>query len=60
VTKYRSARASRLAFGTLAILASLFAAHVQLNMGGWPRFLHRMRSGAEVRGELVVGFLPVT
>jgi hypothetical protein len=49
-----------LAWGTLGLLTALFAAHVQLNLGGWPRFLHRMRTGHEVRGELAVGFLPVT
>lgn len=43
-----------------AALALLFALHVQLNLGGWPRFLKRLRGGDTVRGELVVGFLPVT
>ena len=42
------------------VLLGLFALHVQLNLGGWPRFLGRMRSGTQVRGELVVGYLPVT
>ena len=49
-------------FGAAAVggLTALFALHVQLNLGGWPRFVGRLRSGTEVRGELVVGFLPVT
>jgi hypothetical protein len=42
-------------------LAVLFALHVQLNLGGWPRFVARALRGRQaVRGELVVGFLPVT
>ena len=41
-------------------LAVLFALHVQLNLGGWPRFVGRALHGPEVRGELTVGFLPVT
>ncbi len=60
MTIARGVRASHLAWGTLGLLTALFAAHVQLNLGGWPRFLHRMRTGHEVRGELAVGFLPVT
>ncbi len=47
------------AIGVLA-LGALFALHVQLNLGGWPRFLKRLGAGREVRGELRVGFLPVT
>lgn len=60
MTTARGVRASRLAWGTFAVLGVLFAVHVQLNMGGWPRFVHRMRMGHETRGELTVGFLPVT
>ena len=41
-------------------LALLFALHVQLNLGGWPRFASRLLHGRAARGELVVGFLPVT
>jgi hypothetical protein len=44
----------------LAGLAVLFALHVQLNLGGWPRFVSRAFHGRVERGELVVGFLPVT
>ena len=44
----------------LAALAALFALHVQLNLGGWPRFVARALHGPAARGELVVGFLPVT
>ena len=40
-------------------LVALFALHVQLNLGGWPRFLGRLRTPV-ARGDLVVGFLPVT
>ena len=43
-----------------AALVALFALHVQLNLGGWRHFVSRMTRGGEVRGELVVGFLPVT
>ncbi len=41
-------------------LAALFALHVQLNLGGWRHFMERFAKGGAVRGELVVGFLPVT
>ncbi len=44
----------------LAGLAVLFALHVQLNLGGWPRFVSQALHGPAVRGDLVVGFLPVT
>jgi hypothetical protein len=44
----------------LACLAVLFALHVQLNLGGWPRLVGRALHGPAERGELVVGFLPVT
>lgn len=53
-------RSRRYAVGTLGVVAGLFALHVQLNLGGWPRFLHRLQAGGTARGELVVGFLPVT
>ena len=41
-------------------LAALFALHVQLNLGGWSRFVGRLGKGGAARGELAVGFLPVT
>ena len=44
----------------VAALAVLFALHVQLNRGGWARWLRPARAGGPARGELVVGFLPVT
>ena len=44
----------------LAAFALLFALHVQLNLGGWPRFVARALHGQAERGELTVGFLPVT
>jgi len=53
-------RTLRMGAVLIAALAALFALHVQLNLGGWPRFLARLRGGTEVRGELLVGFLPVT
>jgi hypothetical protein len=53
-------RSWRYAAGTLGVLAALFALHVQINLGGWPRFLHRLQAGSTARGELVVGYLPVT
>ena len=42
-----------------AALVALFALHVQLNLGGWQRVLRRS-TATPVRGDLVVGFLPVT
>lgn len=45
---------------TLAALAALFALHVQLNLGGWPRLVSRALHGEAARGDLTVGFLPVT
>ena len=53
-------RSLRLGVWTAGGLIGLFALHVQLNLGGWPRFLHRMQTGGQARGDLVVGFLPVT
>jgi hypothetical protein len=53
----RSLRSSALLVVALLVL---FALHVQLNLGGWPRFLARLGPAAEQRAELVVGFLPVT
>jgi hypothetical protein len=50
----------RLGLIALAALAALFALHVQLNLGGWPRFVARTLHGTAARGELAVGFLPVT
>jgi len=50
----------RFGLALFGLLAGLFALHVQLNLGGWPRFLARMHSGGKVRGQLVVGYLPVT
>ena len=44
----------------LAALAALFALHVHLNLGGWPRLFSRALHGPAARGELTVGFLPVT
>jgi NitT/TauT family transport system substrate-binding protein len=41
-------------------LCGLFALHIQYNMGGWSAFIKKMSGGAEQRGVLTVGFLPVT
>jgi len=54
------ARSIRIGAALIGVLATLFALHVQLNLGGWPRFLKRAGSGGQARGELLVGFLPVT
>ena len=53
-------RRTRLLLAAVTLLFVLFVLHVQLNLGGWPRFLHRLGSSATTRGELLVGFLPVT
>ena len=44
----------------LGALVALFELHVQLNLGGWPRLVSRALHGPAARGELPVGFLPVT
>jgi hypothetical protein len=53
-------RQLRLALASLAVLALLFALHVQFNLGGWSHALKQAGKKPEVRGELIVGFLPVT
>ena len=53
-------RSARLALITAVTLAVLFVLHLQLNLGGFRRVVARYRTGDSVRGELVVGFLPVT
>jgi NitT/TauT family transport system substrate-binding protein len=53
-------RPVRLLVLSLTALGALFALHVQLNKGGWPAFAGRLSSDRMARGELVVGFLPVT
>ncbi len=53
-------RTFRIAAALALGLVALFSLHVQMNLGGWPRFLKRLGPHSEVRGELVVGFLPVT
>ena len=53
-------RLSRLGIAVASLLGLLLALHVQLNLGGWPRFLRRLGSSPVTRGELIVGFLPVT
>ncbi len=41
-------------------LGSLTAGHVALNFGGFAAFAQRLNRGANARGEVVVGHLPVT
>jgi NitT/TauT family transport system substrate-binding protein len=53
-------RGARLALATLATLITLFVLHVELNLGGFTRIARRFKTGDAVRGELTVGFLPVT
>ena len=53
-------RFARLAAGIVVALAALFALHVQLNLGGWRHLLRGSATHGMARGELVVGFLPVT
>jgi hypothetical protein len=53
-------RQGKIVVSVAAMIIGLFALHVQLNLGGWPRFVGRMRTGNQVRGELLVGYLPVT
>ena len=45
---------------TVAAVAALFALHVQLNLGGFKHFVSRALHGEAARGDLTVGFLPVT
>src|SRR5215510_2792321 len=53
-------RTAKVSLGVVAAVAAFFALHVQFNLGGWPSFLKRLQGGSEQRGELTVGFLPVT
>ena len=48
-------------FRTAAALGAVTALHVRLNQGGFERFWKKLTgTGAPARGELVVGYLPVT
>ncbi|MBI1851838.1 MAG: ABC transporter substrate-binding protein [Planctomycetes bacterium] len=51
---------ARLVLVAVVVVAALFALHVQVNLGGWSSFVTRVARGNHARGELVVGFLPVT
>jgi hypothetical protein len=53
-------RSLAVALGGAATLVILLALHVQLNLGGWPRVVGALGSRQVARGELVVGYLPVT
>ena len=43
-----------------ALLVSLTVGHIALNFGGLDAFAQRLSVGANARGELIVGHLPVT
>ncbi len=54
-------RTARFVCAAVAFLAAVSVLHAQLNLGGLPKVVARMRPGKVVeRGELLVGFLPVT
>lgn len=53
-------RSTRSVLVTVAVLLGLLALHVQLNHGGFGRAASRLGAGPVARGELIVGFLPVT
>lgn len=55
-------RLIRIALGFCAALLGVSAMHLALNQGGIGTSLHRMadRNAKTARGELLVGYLPVT
>jgi NitT/TauT family transport system substrate-binding protein len=53
-------RSVRIATATAATLLSLSVAHAELNLGGVAAQFRRARAVGIVRGDLTVGFLPVT
>ena len=53
-------RSTRLALLAVAVLLGLYALHIHLNQGGLGRAARRLTGGPAARGELQVGFLPVT
>ena len=55
-------RLPRIVLGFGAVLFGVSTLHLSLNQGGIARSLRRMtdRNAATVRGELLVGYLPVT
>lgn len=53
-------RTTRFALLAAGALLALMVLHVELNRGGFGRAVKRFGQEKAVRGELAVGFLPVT
>jgi hypothetical protein len=54
-------RTGRFVLGAAAVLGAVTALHIRLNQGGFERFWKKLAgAGAPARGELIVGYLPVT
>ena len=54
-------RTARFVLGAAFVLGAVTALHILLNQGGFGRFWKKLAgTGAPARGELVVGYLPVT
>jgi len=51
----------RFVLGVALLLGAVTALHIRLNQGGFGHFFRKLTGQAgPVRGELVVGYLPVT
>lgn len=54
-------RTGRFVLAAALVLGTVTALHIRLNQGGFERFWKKLTgAAAPVRGELVVGYLPVT
>jgi hypothetical protein len=54
-------RTGRFVLGVVFVLGAVTALHIRLNQGGFASFWRKVAGqAAPVRGELVVGYLPVT
>ena len=54
-------RPARFVFGAVLVLGAVTALHIRLNQGGFERFWKKLAGvAAPARGELIVGYLPVT
>jgi hypothetical protein len=54
-------RTGRFVLGVAIVLGAVTALHIRLNQGGFEQVLKTLSGrGAPVRGELIVGYLPVT
>jgi hypothetical protein len=54
-------RTGRFVLAAVAVLGAVTALHIRLNQGGFERFWKKLAgTGAPARGELIVGYLPVT